>query len=132
MSARREFLRDYPAGVQDGRYVEAQLPSLPFGDGHFELAVCYGPRGGIGNRPWWGARRIRGESLKLGSEVSERTVSRVMPAAAEPRSQSWRTFLTNHLDSTVAVDVFAVPALTCRILLVFVVLAHDRRRLDLN
>jgi transposase InsO family protein len=44
-------------------------------------------------------------------------------------SQSWRTFLTNHLESTVAVDFFAVPTLTCRILFVFVVLSHDRRRI---
>ena len=40
MAAMQEFLRDYPAGVQDGRYVEAELPSLPFGDGDFDLAVC--------------------------------------------------------------------------------------------
>ena len=35
----------------------------------------------------------------------------------------------NHLGSTVAIDFFAVPTLTCRILFVFVVLAHDRRRI---
>jgi hypothetical protein len=40
MAAMEEFLRDYPAGAQAGRYVEAQLPVLPFGDGHFDLAVC--------------------------------------------------------------------------------------------
>jgi hypothetical protein len=41
----------------------------------------------------------------------------------------WRTFLENHLGSTVAIDFFAVPTLTCRILFVLVVLAHDRRRI---
>ena len=46
-----------------------------------------------------------------------------------PPSQTWRTFLENHLGSTVAVDFFAVPTLTCRILFVFVVLAHDRRQI---
>jgi SAM-dependent methyltransferase len=40
MAAMREFLRDYPAGVQEGRYVEAALPSLPFHDDQFDLAVC--------------------------------------------------------------------------------------------
>ena len=45
-----------------------------------------------------------------------------------PPSQTWRTFLENHL-STVAIEFFAVPTLTCRILFVFVVLAHDRRRI---
>jgi putative transposase len=79
--------------------------------------------------PLWGAPRIHGELLKLGFDVSERTVSRLMPPRRKPPSQSWRTFLKNHLDSTVAVDFFAVPALTCRILFVFVVLAHDRRRI---
>jgi putative transposase len=52
-----------------------------------------------------------------------------MPRRRKPPSQSWRTFLTNHLGSTVAIDFFAVPTLTCRILFVFVVLAHDRRRI---
>jgi transposase InsO family protein len=79
--------------------------------------------------PLWGAPRIHGELVKLGFEVSERTVSRLMPRPQKPPSQSWRTFLKNHLDSTVAVDFFAVPTLTCRILFVFVVLAHDRRRI---
>ena len=79
--------------------------------------------------PLWGAPRIHGELLKLGFEVSERAVSRLMPRRRTPPSQSWRTFLENHLDSTVAIDFFAVPTLTCRILFVFVVLAHDRRRI---
>ena len=79
--------------------------------------------------PLWGAPRIHGELLKLGFTVSERTVSRLMPRGQKPPSQSWRTFLTNHLASTVAIDFFAVPTLTCRILFVFVVLAHDRRRI---
>jgi hypothetical protein len=79
--------------------------------------------------PLWGAPRIHGELLKLGFRVSERTVSRLMPRRRKPPSQSWRTFLKNHLGSTVAVDFFAVPTLTCRILFVFVVLAHDRRRI---
>lgn len=52
-----------------------------------------------------------------------------MPRRRTPPSQSWRTFIKNHLDSTVAVDFFAVPTFTCRILFVFVVLAHDRRRI---
>ena len=79
--------------------------------------------------PLWGAPRIHGELLKLGFEVSERTISRLMPRRRTPPSQTWRTFLENHLGSTVAIDFFAVPTLTCRILFVFVVLAHDRRRI---
>jgi hypothetical protein len=56
-------------------------------------------------------------------------IARVMPRRRRPPSQTWRTFLKNHLGSTVAVDFFAVPTLTCPILCVFVVLAHDRRRI---
>ena len=55
--------------------------------------------------PLWGAPRIHGELLKLGFGVSERTVSRLMPRRRRPPSQSWRTFLKNHIDSTVAVDL---------------------------
>src|SRR5262245_48467626 len=40
MAAMQEFLADYPNGGRDGRYVAAQLPSLPFADGEFDLALC--------------------------------------------------------------------------------------------
>jgi len=40
MAAMREFLADYPAGLREGRYVDAALPSLPFGDREFDLALC--------------------------------------------------------------------------------------------
>jgi transposase InsO family protein len=79
--------------------------------------------------PLWGAPRIHGELLKLGFEVSERTISRLMPRRRMPPSQTWRTFLENHLGSTVAIDFFTVPTLTCRILFVFVALAHCRRHI---
>ena len=62
--------------------------------------------------------------MKLGFDVSERTISGLMPHRRKPPSQTWRPFLENHLGSTVAIDFFAVPTLTCRILFVFVVLAH--------
>lgn len=52
-----------------------------------------------------------------------------MPRRRTPPAQAWRTFLENHLGSTVAIDFFSVPTLTCRILFVLVVLAHDRRRI---
>jgi hypothetical protein len=42
------------------------------------------------------APRIHGELLKLGIEVAERTVSRLIPKRSIPPSQTWRTFLTNH------------------------------------
>ena len=45
----------------------------------------------------WGAPRIHGELLKLGLAVSERTVSRYLPDRGTAPSQTWRTFLANHL-----------------------------------
>jgi hypothetical protein len=45
----------------------------------------------------WGAPRIHGELLKLGLTVSERTVSRYLPDRRTRRSQTWRTFLANHV-----------------------------------
>ena len=40
MRAMRTFLDDYDAGRAAGRYVEASLPALPFGDDAFDLALC--------------------------------------------------------------------------------------------
>jgi hypothetical protein len=40
MAAMRTFLADYEAGKGAGRYVDAALPNLPFGDGSFDLALC--------------------------------------------------------------------------------------------
>jgi putative transposase len=78
--------------------------------------------------PLWGAPRIHGELLKLGVDVAERTVSRLLPKRPTPPSQSWRTFLTNHVRDLVSIDFFTVPTAGLRVLFVLVVLAHDRRR----
>ena len=78
--------------------------------------------------PTWGALRIRGELLKLGIEVSETTVAKYMPPNRKPASQTWRAFLKNHAQQLVSVDFFVVPTLSFRLLFVFVVLEHDRRR----
>jgi hypothetical protein len=40
MTAMGAFLDDYDAGRTQGRYVNAELPALPFDDRSFELAVC--------------------------------------------------------------------------------------------
>jgi hypothetical protein len=47
---------------------------------------------------------------------------------AKPPSQTWRTFLTNHVQQIAAADFFVVPTATCRLLFVLVILAHQRRR----
>ncbi len=66
--------------------------------------------------------------LKLGINVSERTVSRLMPKRRTPPSQTWRTFLDNHVRDLVSLDFFTVPTIGLRVLFVLVVLAHHRRR----
>ena len=79
--------------------------------------------------PLWGAPRIHVELKKLGIDVSERTVSRLARRRQRPPSQTWRTFLTNHLTSLVSMDFFTVSTLTGRVLFVLVLLSHHRRRI---
>jgi hypothetical protein len=76
----------------------------------------------------WGAPRIHGELLKLGVNVSQATVAKYMTRRRRPPSQTWRTFLANHLGQIAAADFFVVPTATCRLLFVLVILAHERRR----
>jgi transposase InsO family protein len=79
----------------------------------------------------WGARKIHAELAKLGIEVSLATVSRYLPKRSpDPaRRQKWRTFLRNHKDAIAAMDFFVVPTARFRLLYVWFVLDHDRRRL---
>jgi transposase InsO family protein len=85
----------------------------------------------VRENPTWGAPRIHGELLKLGFEVGQTSVSRTMPRRRKPPSQSWRTFLRNHSQDLVSIDFFVVPTATFRILYVFLVLEHERRRVVL-
>ena len=79
--------------------------------------------------PLWGAPRIHGELTKLGIEISQRTVGRLLPRRRRPRSQSWRAFLENHVRDLASMDFFVVPTATFRVLLVLIILAHKRRRI---
>jgi ubiquinone/menaquinone biosynthesis C-methylase UbiE len=40
LTAMRRFLADFPTGLQSGRYVVDQLPTLSFRTGQFDLALC--------------------------------------------------------------------------------------------
>jgi hypothetical protein len=40
MESMARFLDDYETGQKSGRYLAAELPSLPFADGAFDLALC--------------------------------------------------------------------------------------------
>ena len=78
--------------------------------------------------PTWGAPRIQSELQLLGYEVAESTVARYMVRRRKPPSQTWRSFLKNHIGQIAAVDFFTVPTVTFRVLFCFIVLSHDRRR----
>ena len=54
--------------------------------------------------PLWGAPRIHGELLKLGIEVAQSTVAKYLRRPRKPPSQTWRTFLTNHMDQMASID----------------------------
>src|SRR4051794_11361782 len=56
-------------------------------------------------------------------------VAKYMVRHRTPPSQTWRSFLANHIGRLVSVDFFIVPTIRFQILYVFLVLAHDRRRI---
>jgi putative transposase len=79
--------------------------------------------------PLWRAPRIHGELKMLGIAISERTVSRILRTLRRPPNQTWKTFLHNHVGQMVSTDFFTVPTITMKVLFVFIVLEHDRRKL---
>jgi hypothetical protein len=80
--------------------------------------------------PLWGTERIRGELLKLGLVVSNRSI-RPYRWRGHPRppSPTWRAFLANHRPRIWAADFFVVHTLTFRTLHVLFFIAHGRREL---
>jgi putative transposase len=78
--------------------------------------------------PTWGSPHIMAELAKLGVRVGESTVRKYKPRIRKPPSQTWKTFLKNHGRDIVAVDFFVVPTITFRLLYVFIVMSHQRRR----
>jgi len=79
--------------------------------------------------PLWGAPRIHGELLKLGINIAESSVSKYMVRRNKTPSQTWRTFLENHAQQLISIDFFTVPTIRFQVLYVFLILAHDRRRI---
>jgi hypothetical protein len=76
----------------------------------------------VAANPLWRGPRIHGELMMLGIEVSERTVSRILRTLRRPPTQTWKTFLHNHVGQLVSIDFFTVPTVTMRVLFVFIVL----------
>jgi transposase InsO family protein len=79
------------------------------------------------DNPLWGSERIRGELLKLGVAVSNRSIRRYRWQPPRGPSQTWGTVRRNHAHTTWAADLFAVPTVTFRTLYVLFFITHGRR-----
>jgi hypothetical protein len=83
--------------------------------------------------PLWGEERIANElSLKLGMEISPRTVRKYLPRSPKGQSRGdprWSTFLRTHAQGILACDFFVAVTASFRLLYVFVVIEHSTRRL---
>ena len=79
------------------------------------------------DNPTWGAPRILSELLLLGYSVAESTVAKYMTRQPKPPSQTWRSFLKNHIGQIAAIDFLTVPTISFRVLYVFLVLRHSHR-----
>ncbi len=79
----------------------------------------------------WGAERIRSELLKLGIEVSKRTIQRHMPKEKKEysSSQTWATFLKNQAGNTWPCDFTVVNDWLFRQGHIFVVMELETRRI---
>jgi transposase InsO family protein len=79
--------------------------------------------------PVWGAPRIHGELLKLGIDIGQTSVAKYMARRRVPPSQGWKTFLRNHADGIVAMDLFVVPTISFRLLYGLLIMGHGRRQI---
>ena len=77
----------------------------------------------------WGAERIRGELLKLGTKISKRTIQKYMSITRKETGQTWSTFLKNHASHIWACDFTVVHDLLFRPLYVFVIIQLQTRRI---
>ncbi|MFI5274047.1 MAG: integrase core domain-containing protein [Ktedonobacterales bacterium] len=78
----------------------------------------------------WGAERIRGELLKLGTRLSKRTIQKYLRRARPPRpkGQEWSTFLRNHAHDIWSCDFVEVTGIFFRPIYAFVLLELATRR----
>ena len=84
----------------------------------------------VSENPTWGAPRIHGELLRLGFDVSERTISRYLPHSPSPEAiQSWKRFLHLHREALAGMDFFTLPTIRLQVLYVLVIVAHHRRKI---
>jgi transposase InsO family protein len=82
------------------------------------------------DNPTWRRRRIAMELAKLGHRVDKNSVAKYMPKrGGRPGrpSQTWGTFIRNHIAGTLAIDFFTIPTVTFDVLHVVIVLSLERR-----
>ncbi|MCP3880988.1 MAG: transposase family protein [Sulfitobacter sp.] len=73
--------------------------------------------------------KIVAELAMLGIDVAKSTVEKYRPKRAGPPSPAWRTLQDQHVRDLLSIDLFIVLTASCRVLFVYIVLAHDRRRI---
>jgi putative transposase len=84
--------------------------------------------------PLWSPERIYDQMVSLGmvDVPCPNSIAKYIPVIRRPPSekaqQSWKTFISNHMHDTWAMDFFTVPTITFRVLYVFVVINHSRRQ----
>jgi putative transposase len=78
----------------------------------------------------WGAERIRGELLKLGIQVSKRTIQEYLNRMPRlrPGGQTWSTFVRNHAADMWACDLVQTYDIFFRDIFVFVIIELESRQ----
>jgi len=72
--------------------------------------------------------KYRAEAKRFKSYLRSEKVGDRPKHRRSASAQTWKTFLHNHAKELVAIDFFTVPTATFRVLYVFLVLAHERRK----
>ena len=81
----------------------------------------------------WSAETIHGHLVLLGYDPPcPDTIRKYMvkPTGGTDKSQTWLTFLRNHMPVSWAMDFFTIPIIRFQVLYVFVVLNHSRRQVE--